>query len=83
MDTYLGVHKTERQAHGYGKQPYEDDFQSDSPTCLITAESHRIAQRQVPVHGYCAQVHNAGRTEEDVQANPDQAVFRMKWKISC
>lgn len=80
---YLRVHQTERQAHGNGQQPDDGDFDGDARARLVAAESHRVAERQVAVDRYRAQVHYAGRAEQHVQADPQQTVLRLQWKIAC
>lgn len=71
---YLRVHEAERQTHGNGEQPHEDNLEGDPLPGLVPPELHGVAQAKVAVHTDGTQVHDGGRAEQDVQAYPCQAV---------
>lgn len=79
----MRVHEAEWEAHGDGQQPHEHNLEGDSTPRLVAAEAHRIAEAEVAVHGYGAQVHDGSRAEQYVQAHPNQAVHRRQREEPC
>lgn len=80
---HLGVHQAEGQADRDAQDPDEGDLQRDPLLRLIAPEFHRVAQAQVTIYAYGTQVHYAGGAEQDVEADPGEAINRRQREVSC
>lgn len=60
---YLRIHQAQRQTDGDTENPHKADLQGHSLLGLVTSKLHRVAQTQVTIYAYSAQVHNARRAE--------------------